>query len=279
MKEKSYQFINGFTLKIIGYISMIIDHFMVVLITLNKQNNLSWYNENTYTIFRIIGRFSFIIFCFLLVEGMIHTKSPIKYLARLLGISLAMDLAYFILFRQYIGNPITTLFVGGLMVYFLEKTPKYFKLLSLVPIGVTVLTALDIIPLKYDYNLYGICTIAIFYLGYKLSNLIAKNVITLQGLDEDTFMNSSYFLTLRNATSSILFITYSLIIYFLNPVWNSHGLFSNMMSIQIYSIFTCVLFMFYNGQRGYNAKWFKYSSYLFFPLHMVILYLIINFLI
>lgn len=279
MKDKSYQFLDGFWLKIIGYISMIFDHFMVVLYSLNKQNSLSWFNETTYTVFRIIGRFSFIIFAFLLVEGMIHTKSPLKYLLRLFIISAIMDLGYLILFKEYVGNPITTLLMGGIMIYFVEKTPKYFKLFSLVPIAITILVALDIIPLKYDYDLYGICTIACFYLGYKLSHFIAKQVITIQGLDEETFMTSSYYLTLKHTCQCILFITYSLIIYFLNPVWNGHGIFSRMMSIQIYSIFTCIFIMFYNGKRGYNEKWFQYGSYLFFPLHIVILYLIINFLI
>jgi len=34
------------------------------------------------------------------------------------------------------------------------------------------------------------------------------------------------------------------------------------------------LILLYNGRRGYNAKWFQYGSYLYYPLHIVALIVI-----
>ncbi len=34
----------------------------------------------------------------------------------------------------------------------------------------------------------------------------------------------------------------------------------------------------YNGERGYSPKWVKYGYYIFYPAHLIILYLIRNFL-
>ena len=45
-------------------------------------------------------------------------------------------------------------------------------------------------------------------------------------------------------------------------------------SIHIFSIFGFIFILFYNGKLGYNKKWFKYGSYLYYPLHLIILFLL-----
>ena len=190
-----------------------------------------------------------------------------------------MDLLLFILTGNYFGNPITTLALGALTIYFLEDKKIYKKLLAILPISYIILLSLEIIPLYADYDLYGLCTILLFYLSYFLSNWFSKYIITKYQLDDETFTNSNYKISLRNTVSSILFLTFSMIIYFINPIWNNKGLFTEMNSIQVYSIFALIPIMLYNGERGYNKKWFKYGSYIFFPLHLLIIYLITLFVI
>ena len=46
-------------------------------------------------------------------------------------------------------------------------------------------------------------------------------------------------------------------------------------NIQIAGMAAGLLLIFYNGKRGYNAKWFQYGSYLYYPLHILLLYGII----
>ena len=45
-------------------------------------------------------------------------------------------------------------------------------------------------------------------------------------------------------------------------------------SIQTWSMFAALFLLFYNGKRGYNKKWFQYSTYLYFPVHLIIIFLI-----
>ena len=75
-KHKNHPFgITSSTLKIIAMVTMIIDHFGLAIYTA-----LPDYSEEVYKVFRLIGRTSFPIFCFLLVEGFRHTRNDCYYL-------------------------------------------------------------------------------------------------------------------------------------------------------------------------------------------------------
>lgn len=275
--KKDCHIFNCFILKIIGMISMVLDHIGVFYEM--YHNSIPSYDINVQLTFRILGRISFVIFAFLTVEGVLHSRKPLMYLFKLLGLSLVCDIVFLVVTKEYVGNPITTLFLGGMIVYLLKDKRWYIKSLVLFPISLTLLIALEFIPLKADYDLYGVITILLFYLGKVAADLITKYVSNTYSLDEETFLNSSYYMTLRNMISIILFVTFALIVYFVNPIWNEKGLFSEIMYIQVYAIFGTIPILFYNGKRGYNKPWYKYSCYAFFPFHIIIIYVIFTFLI
>ena len=98
--------ITGYALKMIAVISMFIDHLgaTVVLgclysaryVTAAMRESdrlldqlLVWVNQNwslsvsIYENMRLIGRIAFPIYCFLIVEGFLHTKNVKKYSLRL----------------------------------------------------------------------------------------------------------------------------------------------------------------------------------------------------
>ena len=99
VKEK--RGLSGSTLKMIAIVTMLIDHIGAAILgrmlMANGMGSLDgtdlaattqWLSENgtlyyTYMIFRMIGRVAFPIFCFLLVQGFLHTSNKKKYALRL----------------------------------------------------------------------------------------------------------------------------------------------------------------------------------------------------
>ena len=75
-KQRDIKVLNGFILKIIAILFMTIDHIGVFL---QKYEN----TQEIARIFRILGRLSFPLAVFLLIEGIIHTKDIAKYFSRL----------------------------------------------------------------------------------------------------------------------------------------------------------------------------------------------------
>ena len=99
-KTKPYQVISGSVLKLIAVISMTIDHTTLFLLKPYPwtKHLLFTVGETQVTIYyflrSIIGRLAFPIYCFLLVEGMLHTKSKGKYLLSLAGFALISEIPW-----------------------------------------------------------------------------------------------------------------------------------------------------------------------------------------
>jgi len=234
--------ISGNTLKIIAVITMLIDHIGAVIIEngiLKSQDPLlmqtilatpegvKWRAIDL--VLRTIGRISFPIFCFLLVEGFLHTKDVRKYGIRLLAFALIseipFDLAVFnSWFHPGYQNVFFTLFIGLWVLEWYQKAmgdPLRQFLAIGVGCGVSIL-------LRSDYNLDGIVLILIIYI----------------------FRNNKRLQTI----------------------------FAGIMAALISaSCFGAGIFAFwpihlYNGKKG--ERNLKYLFYVFYPLHLVLLYIV-----
>lgn len=119
----NFRILNSNTLKLIAVISMMIDHTAVALIENSilghGQGNLPhmavWRGADI--AMRFTGRIAFPIFCFLLVEGFLHTRDVKKYAGRLFAFALIseipFDLAAFnAWFDPAHQNVYVTLFLG-----------------------------------------------------------------------------------------------------------------------------------------------------------------------
>lgn len=168
-------FIDGSTLKIIAIITMFIDHIgAVILINLlqfSKGNVVMDTNAILYVICRNIGRISFPIFCFLLVEGFIHTKNVTKYAARLLIFAFISEIPFDLatngdFYAPYSQNVFFTLWIGILVLIGLKKIGAIENMWLLYGgrTLILLLGALASIFLNTDYELFGIISIAVLYL-------------------------------------------------------------------------------------------------------------------
>lgn len=112
---------------------------------------------------RYIGRISFPIFCFLLVEGFVHTRDVRKYMLRLGVFAMISEIPYDLAFHGSIDwgyqNVFFTLLLGVVLMDMLKRSRE-------VPLkAVEILLAMaaaDI--LRTDYSFKGILLIALFYL-------------------------------------------------------------------------------------------------------------------
>ena len=148
---KSAGKIPGSTLKIIAMVCMLIDHTAAVLFDriLISRGLLDAVNAsdggasflstgNTAVIYyadmimRAIGRISFPIFCFLLIEGFMHTHDVKKYALNLGIFALVSEIPFDLAFAGkpfYLDyqNVFFTLFIGLVMMIFLQNRFKSAK--------------------------------------------------------------------------------------------------------------------------------------------------------
>ena len=147
-----YQRMDGTVLKLIACLSMFIDHLGAVCFSGMMG-------------FRIIGRLAFPIYCFLLVEGAVHTHDMKKYILRM-GIfalisEVPFDLAFYhrLVYTEH-QNVFFTLGLGLLAIWFLEHLDipdVLYKLLVIIAAGLIAEF------FNTDYGFTGIAVICIFY--------------------------------------------------------------------------------------------------------------------
>lgn len=169
--------LSGATLKNIALITMLIDHIgaAVLLYFTSYYGGEGEYTrivDGVYQLLRWIGRTSFPIYCFLLVEGFLHTKNLKKYLARLFIFALVSELPFNIAFYDslwYSGaqNVFFTLLLGMLAMTIWrwamgseEKLGDFRFPIAALGVAVCVAGAYYI---KSDYDISGVCLILIFY--------------------------------------------------------------------------------------------------------------------
>ena len=269
--ERKLNILSAFWLKIIAMVTMIFDHIGAIILFHYSINEPSSFLASLYEPFRIIGRFSFIILAFLVVDGVKHTSNKIKYLSRLLILSLVMTLGELCFTHTYSGNPITTLFLGALTIVLLNL-PKFYKLTACIPCIYVILSDLDIIPFKNEYGIYGFFLIIGFYLSLIVSKFLLEYYSSVNNLDIEIFANEQMIHKYRLIISCIFIFSYNLAWYLIYPSWNNIPLID--MSLQVYSTFAIFPLFIYSGKRGYNSKWFQYGCYIFFPAHILIIYFI-----
>ena len=215
------KFLSNFDLKILAIITMTIDHIGAII-----YPNID--------AFRIIGRISFPIFCFLLVEGFKHTHNRFRYFIRLLLFAIITQPIYVYAFNNHELNILFTFSLSFLLLSSIEFINKIinkynkgienylYKTISYLLIYIIFLI-LSII-LNVDYQALGISLVLIFYLS--------PNILL------------------------------SLLLYLIIAIT------LNVNNIQLYSLIAFIFIYFYNGKKGKNIKYF---FYLYYPLHLLFL--------
>lgn len=282
LSEKRFDGIDANILKIFAIISMFIDHFTVVFILpffVNSDLKSDFFlaalgHDSIYSLYflgRAIGRLAFPIFTFFLAEGLFYTKDRRRYLIRLGIFALISEWPFrkvlFGTFSVHASNVIFTLFLGGLAIYLsdlvlcrklvVKKTGERelitdkktaFKMPYIVKVIFSFFICLALAYAAYyfntDYSWPGVLVILLDYLfmyGLKLKPSYSMKAKRLMGF-----------------SLGILVLT----------------LFSSFT--EIYALVDLILIFFYNGKRGRQSKYF---FYVFYPGHLLLLFVLYRILV
>lgn len=176
--NKKFCCLSGSTLKIIAIIAMFLDHFAASILFYGvlapaapiSEGTELWTVYQIYEVLRTIGRIAFPIFCFLLVEGFVHTSNRKKYAFRLLLFAclseVPFDLAVFnTWFTLEHQNVFFTLFLGFLTIWAMEYfQPQKESLRMPIQFMILVIGSLAALLLATDYDYKGIVLIVVLYL-------------------------------------------------------------------------------------------------------------------
>ena len=232
-------------LKFIACITMLIDHFAAILLLELLPTTHS--TVNLYYTLRIIGRFAFPIYCFLLVEGAHYTRSPQKYALRLAVGAVLSELPYDLAF--YGGwtwehqSVMITLLLGFASLEAMKRCPKLWqKLLACIPF----ILAADL--LHTDYGADGVMLVILF----ALTREMPRNRLW-QGL------GIWYVFSPGNA----------MMLNWLGGIsW----------TIQEHAVLAILPISLYSGEKRSTGKLQQWAFYLFYPVHLTVLYLLLKML-
>ena len=214
-------------LKVIACVAMLIDHFAILV-----HYNI-W--------LRVIGRLAFPIFCFLISEGVRHTRNAPKYIGRLLLMALVTEPIYDLVLYPTDGiwahqNVLWTLALGAILLEcFCRVEDKPWRYLLVVPFA--LLGEL----IHCSYGGAGVLMIALFGL---LRDIPGEKWVWLVGL-----------LLLNGIMPSIRV-----------------PMFGIRVSCQLFATFAWVPILFYSGKKQTSSKALSWGFYLFYPVHLLVLY-------
>ena len=203
-----------------------------------------------------IGRISFPIFAFLIVEGYFHTRNLKKHAGRLLLFALLSEIPFNLamgssLFYPIHQNVLWSFLISLGLIHWNEKAKATQKLWRRIVTGfLTVLLGYLIgLVTMVDFYHAGILTVLVFYFfrqrkwwcyAGQLLCLWYINMEMLGGYGYELQLFGEPFFLVRQGFALLALI----------PIW------------------------LYRGRQGYHSKLLQYAYYAFYPLHLLLLGLI-----
>ena len=244
METKKFRFeLTSFALHIMAMVFMIFDHLWGVFAT------------DGYLWMTCIGRLTYPIFAFMIVEGYFHTKNLKKYVLRLLIFALISEIPFnLVMSSSWIAplhqNVLWTFLIGILLIFLNEKAnKKALWVRILVFIGTALLGCLLGIITFVDYNHGGVLIILMFYVFRErkwwalLGQIVCLYFISVEVI-------SGQFIPIELFGKTFELVVQSFCVLALIPIW------------------------LYQGKQGPYNKAIRYLYYGFYPAHLLLFALI-----
>ena len=241
LRRKPFGGINANQLRVLAMFLMLLDHLWATLVPGNF-----WM---TY-----LGRAAFPIFAFQISEGFFHTSDRKRYAKRLFLFALLSEVPFDLIyggtvFYPFHQNVMFTLLLGLLACRGIDRARRERSVKAvlrgiLILAGTVLLAAVGMV----DYGWRGMLTVVAFYVLRDFPGAWLAQAAALVLLNIVNFMGQ---------TIPVLgwdFPTQGFAVLSLLPIW------------------------LYNGRRGGGGKALQYAFYAFYPVHMLVLYLLFSLL-
>lgn len=254
MKEKG---LTSFQLKIIAIIAMTLDHAAKVLPHIIPS-------ILTY-IMPMFGRLTFPIFAFLIAEGCRKTRNMPKYIGRLALFAIISEVFYGLAMTR----GVIILSANHILSYMLTFNYKnVFVTLALGAVSIYIFQILKLHKVKWlVWFTVPALIVFMFLASFSKSNYEALGVLLIF---------ACYFFN-EKRSQLIVIIIWSIMFYLGWASWGGNGfIWSRSLIIEnsIFCVFSClsVIFLhFYDGKRGISFKW---AFYIYYPAHLLLLFVI-----
>ncbi len=187
---------------------------------------------------RVIGRIAFPIYCFLLAEGAHYTKNPWKYGLRLFIGMLLSEIPFDLALKDGLTwrsqSVMVTLLLGFLAVEAIQLL-KY----DILKLAVSVAACVMAEKLYTDYGGFGVMLIILF--SQTRGKLWLQTIL----LALVCWMMNSFRL----------------------KIWGC------MIPIEMFAVAAMIPIALYSGKKGTDNKTIQWAFYLFYPVHLTIIYL------
>ena len=228
-------------IKYIAIAAMLLDHLAAFLLTPEKYPALIV----LYVIMRTIGRIAAPVMFYFLVEGYVHTSSRKNYALRLLSFAILSQIPYSLVrFGKASAGDLNVIFTLLISFLMLEVTDR---IKSQVIKGLAVALFM-LISVFADWGLLGPLMVWIFYMNR----------------GDKTKQIRDY----------LMFICIQLIgtVFFL--ICNTQNWYEGICQLGIFLVIP--LLQFYNGEPGRKTVVNKWVFYVFYPLHLILIWLILK---
>lgn len=214
-------------LKLLACMCMLIDHVGAALIPFRPL--------------RVIGRLAFPIYCYLITEGAIHTRSPLRYAGRLAVGLLLSELPFDLLFFGKLTLAHQSVMVTLLLGFLGIQLCKLLSVRWLRPLVWLPLAAMAEL-LCTDYGGHGVILIGIF-----------------------AMLRGRRWLWARALLIAVLF-------------WSMNSsrisVFGIGIPMQLFGVLALIPIELYSGKKVGKSALVQWGFYLFYPVHMIVLLLL-----
>lgn len=219
---------SSFLLRLTALLCMMVDHAGLALFP-----NVG--------LFRCIGRAAFPLYCFLLVQGYLHTRDLRAYMRRLLLLALLSEIPF-------------DLLIFGRMSSLMEQNTVFSLLLGLLAV-----LAADCLPSRRSI---GLAVIAVLLSLCAMLTRVSYGWLAIA-------LCLSFYLGRRNRAGAAFAAAGSLLLYSLSLYLS--GVAMSWVLVSLCALFSLPLILLYSGRRGLRLPVLSFLFYASYPLHLLAL--------